>query len=148
MAAARGDVLKAQAMADELPAERWAAEVRLRVAQYRGNHSVIRKAAQELVSFGPDAAGRVLAADGLLRAGDAHGETILTGVAYDPNAPLRDRSAAFHLLLKELAGRDDWTAVDRHWRVWRDALTAASRADDRLSAWQVRVLHHGGGRDD
>jgi hypothetical protein len=146
--AARGDFLTAQALADELPDEPWAAEVRLRVALQRGKHSLIQKAAQELLSFGPDAAGRVLAAEGLLRAGDPQGETILTGVAYEPNAPLRDRGAAFHLLLKQLAARDDWPAADRHWRAWRDALTAAGRADGRLSAWQVRVLHHGGGRHD
>ena len=147
-AAARGDVFKAHAMAEELPDEAWAAEVRLRVAHHRGKYSPIKKAAEELMSFGPDAAGRVLAAQGLLRAGDPHGETILTGVASDPNAPLRDRSAAFDQLLKELASRDDWTGIDRHWRAWRDTLTAAARADGRLSAWQVRVLHHGGGRED
>jgi hypothetical protein len=144
----RGDIPEAQEVSDELPHEPWAAELRLEVAQRHGNHRLIKEAAEELMGFGPDPARRVLTAQGLLQAGDQQGLVILTGVAYDPNAPLRDRCAAFHGLLKEFAARDEWPAVDRHWRAWRDVLTGASRADDRLSAWQVRVLHHGGGRDD
>ena len=99
------------------------------------------------MSHAPDAAGRVMAARGFLRAGDAErGEDILTVVAYDPNSPPRDRGMAFHHLLRSLADRDQWDDVDRHWKAWRDAFTTLRRADPLLSSWQVRVLHHGGGR--
>ena len=145
--AGSGDVIKAQELAADLPAEAWAAETRLRVAQRRGKLSDIRATAQEFMSHAPDAAGRVMAARGFLRAGDTErGEDILTVVAYDPNSPPRDRVMAFHHLLRSLADRDQWDNVDRHWKAWRDAFTTLRRADPLLSSWQVRVLHHGGGR--
>jgi len=142
--AAGGNALRAEALAADLPQEPWAAELRLRAAGARGNHSLLREAAAAFLSFSPDASGRLLAglafatAEDLVRAGE-----VLAGVAHDVNAPPRVRTDAFAVLLRTLADRREWPQATREWSAWqRLSQRDLSAPDERVSAWQVRIAHH------
>jgi hypothetical protein len=144
MALAQRDAHAAEALADELPEETWAEEIRLRVAGIRGNYERMRKAATRYLTFGPDAAGQLLAGIAFAKAGDLdRAGVVLTRIAHDVNAAPAIRSDAFNTLLKTLADRDDWQAASREWRHWQEISLRSLRVpDERVSAWQVRVAHH------
>ncbi len=146
--AASGAVIRAEMQAARLPDTAWAAEVRLRLAHERGNLSGIREAATTFLRFAPDSAGRLLIADGYLRSGDLHdAETVLIGVAHDPNAPPRSRADAYSRLVKLLVDQQRWERADEEWCLWHRLSTDdLAQPDTRVSAWQVRLARHGGGR--
>jgi hypothetical protein len=102
------------------------------------------EAARGFLRFAPDATGRLLAARVLAQAEDLdHAGEIASGIANDPNCPPRPRSDAFHILMKTLADREDWSHAERTWVDWRDmSFKELSVPDGRVSAWQVRVLHN------
>jgi hypothetical protein len=135
---------KAVEMARELPAEPWAAEVRLRVAGAADDREAMAAAAAEFLSFAPDASGRLLSAQGLARAGELERAGEVTGaIAEDPNAPPRVRNDAFHVLMKTLADREMWQEANQTWERWLQLSFADLRpSDKRISAWQVRVAHN------
>lgn len=132
------------AMAHSLPAEAWAAEVRIRVAGVAEDDEALLEAAKEFLDFSPDGAGRILAARGLARGGDLERASEVCGsVARDPNTPAIVRSEGFHIFMKTLADRDAWITAERAWKEWRDfAFRELPTFDGRISAWQVRVLHN------
>lgn len=142
--AASGDVMRAEELASALPREPWAAELRLRVAGVRGNHQLLERTGQEFLDFRPDASGRLLAAMGLARAGRLdRASDVLGGVAHDLNAPPMVRTDAFAALLRTLADRDAWEQASREWQSWQQlSHSQLDRPDDRVSAWQVRIVHH------
>lgn len=140
---------KAEKLASKMPDEAWAAEVRLRVAAIGGDKETTREAARGFLRFAPDAVGRLLAARTLAQAEEFdHAGEIAAGIAHDPNCPPRPRSDAFHILMKTLADRDDWSHAERTWEDWRDmSFKELSVPDGRVSAWQVRVFHNRRRRD-
>jgi hypothetical protein len=131
-------------MARSLPSEPWAAEVRLRVAGIAADNQAMSVAAREFLSFSPDGAGRLLAAQGLAQAGDLERAGEVSGsVARDPNTPAHIRSDGFHIFMKTLADRDAWSMAERTWEEWRDfTFRELETLDGRVSAWQVRVIHN------
>lgn len=136
----------AEALLDDLPETNWAAELRLRAAGMRGAHPVIAAAAERLLARGPDPAGRLLAATGLARSGQsARAATELLVVAQSASAPPALRSDAYATLMRLCADEDDWSRANtlfREWAAW--AVSDGSIRDGRISAWQVRIAHHGG----
>jgi hypothetical protein len=141
---APSDPKPALQLAADLPKKSWAAEVRLRVAGTAGDKEGMAASAKEFLAFSPDGAGRLLAAQGLAQAGEIEraGETA-GGVARDPNSPARVRSDGFHITMKTLADRNEWTVAERTWEEWRDfALNELRASEGRVSAWQVRVIHN------
>jgi tetratricopeptide (TPR) repeat protein len=131
-------------LATDLPRRSWAAEVRLRVAGLAGDAEKTAAAAKEFLSFSPDGAGRLLAAQGLAQAKEIEraGE-IAASVGRDPNSPARVRSDGFHVTMKTLADRDEWEVAEQTWEEWRDfALKELKASEGRVSAWQVRVIHN------
>ena len=76
---------RAEELAAELPPKAWAANLRLHVARERGNHTLVERAAIEVLEFGPDASGRLLAGLSLASAGRLErGREVLSGVAHVP----------------------------------------------------------------
>lgn len=138
------DPASAMGMARSLPSEPWGAEVRLRVAGLAADDDAMSAAAKEFLGFSPDGAGRLLAAQGLARSGDLERAGEVAGsVARDPNSPAPVRSDGFHILMKTLADRDDWSTAGRAWEEWRDfAFRELATLEGRVSAWQVRVIHN------
>jgi tetratricopeptide (TPR) repeat protein len=141
---ADSDPQAALEMAHSLPSEPWGAEVRLRVAGIAADDQATATAAKEFLSFSPDGAGRLLAAQGLARGADLERAGEVSGsVARDPNVPAPVRSDAFHVFMKTLADRDSWSTAERTWKEWRDfAFRELATLDGRVSAWQVRVIHN------
>lgn len=142
--AAKGNVPAAAELAAQLPDDLAGAEARLRIAGLRGQHTAMRDAAARFLSFAPDASGRLLAATALAQSGDLGRASEVCGlIAHDPNVAPRVRADAFALLLQTLADRDCWPDADREWQAFqifsRDCL---EHAGGRVSAWQVRILHH------
>jgi hypothetical protein len=134
---------QAQVLAAALPNEAWAAELRLEVARAGDDKDEIERAASAFLDFRPDAKGRLMAGTALARADQlARAGEVLAGVAHDLNAPPRIRSDAFAVLIRTLADRDAWPQATREWKAWQ-ALSSSQleRPDDRISAWQVRVLN-------
>jgi hypothetical protein len=144
LALSDSDPQAALAMARALPAEAWAAEVRVRVAGAAEDDGAMLDAAKEFLEFSPDGAGRILAARGLARGGDLERASEVCGsVARDPNTPAVVRSDGFHVLMKTLADRDAWAAAEHAWEEWRDfGFRELPTFDGRISAWQVRVIHN------
>lgn len=142
--ATSGDTYGAQTIADSLPAEAWAAELRLRVAGVRGNYEALKSAALEFLDFHPDAAGRLLIGTALVQAGAFERATeVLAGIAHDENAPPLVRADAFNELLRTLASQDAWPRAIREWGAWQElSHNVLDEADGRVSAWQVRVARH------
>jgi hypothetical protein len=138
------DPVGALEMARSLPSESWAAEVRLRVAGLAEDNDAMSAAAKEFLGFSPDGTGRLLAAQGLARAGDFERAGEVAGsVARDPNTPARVRSDGFHIFMKTLADREDWSTAERTWEEWRDfAFRELETLEGRVNAWQVRVIHN------
>lgn len=143
--ASTGDFVEAERGADGLPDDASSAEVRLRIAGMRGQHSKMREAAERFLEFAPDAFGRLLAATALATAGELRRAGELTAqIAHDPNSPPRMRADAFATLLQTLADRNQWSDADREWQVFQNFSNRELRDDSRVSAWQVRILHHRG----
>jgi hypothetical protein len=144
LALSDSDPQAALAMARSLPAEVWAAEVRVRVAGVAEDDEAMLAAAKEFLGFSPDGAGRILAARGLARGGDLERAGEVCGsVARDPNTPAIVRSDGFHIFMKTLADRDAWTMAEGVWEEWRDfGFRELPNFDGRISAWQVRVIHN------
>jgi hypothetical protein len=136
----------AEQILDGLPKTPWSAELRLRAAGLRGAHATITAAAEELLKIGPDPAGRLLAGQALARAGAVdRGQTELVAVAQSASAPPVIRSEAYAAALRLCADEDDWghaTTLFRQWSTW--AASNGALSDGRISAWQVRIYHHGG----
>jgi hypothetical protein len=141
---AQKDIEAAKALAHELPATAWAAEVRLRVAGIAREPEQTSEAAKEFLSFSPDGSGRLLAARGLGQAEEfERAAEVAAGVARDPNVPAEVRSDAFHVTMKTLADCDRWGTAEQTWEEWRDfCFDEMPRFDGRVSAWQVRVAHN------
>lgn len=142
--ATHGRVAAAWALAEQLPDEMWAAELRLRVAGERGNFQLLKETAQHLLAFGPDASGRLLAGLAFAKAGELEraGE-VLASVAHDVNAPPIVRTDAFAGDMRTLADRGEWSQATRTWSEWQQfGRRMLDRPDDRISAWQVRIAHH------
>jgi hypothetical protein len=145
--AAIGRLLEAEEVADVLPDTIWAAEIRLRVAGVRGGTSVVKRAADKFLEFGPDASGRLLAAKAFGRAGELErsGQLFAT-IANESNVSPVLRSEGYAGLLQTLADRDEWERAAREWEAWQQfGHRKLSRPDDRISAWQVRIAHHSTG---
>ena len=142
--ASKGDFLQAERLVARLPDNVASAEVRLRIAGMRGQHSGMREAAERFLDFGPDATGRLIAAAALAAAGELRRAGEITAqIAHDPNAPPRVRADAFVTLLQTLADRDKWNGADREWQAFQEFCNnELGGRDGRVSAWQVRVLHH------
>jgi hypothetical protein len=144
LALARTDVEQAWRLAEELPEEVWAAEIRLRVAGVSGNKDRMQLAAEAFLKFSPDASGRLLSAQALGHAGNHdRARAVSAEVAADLNAPPRVRADGFALLMTALAELDEWTEATRRWEQWQQlSFTELERPDPRVSSWQVRVAHH------
>jgi hypothetical protein len=142
--AARGRLVRAEALAEALPETIWAAEIRLRLAGERGAASILRETAERFMEFGPDASGRLLAAIALRRAGEpTQAAGLFATMANDSNVSPVLRTEAYAGLLHTLADRDEWERASREWEAWRQfGETELPRPDGRISAWQVRIAHH------
>lgn len=142
--AATGRVTEAQELADRLPDTMWAAELQLRVAGFRGAHSVMRTAAEKFLGFGPDASGRLLAAVALAKAGELEqAGQLLATIAHETNASPLVRSNAFAMLLQTLSDRDMWEQATIEWTAWQTfGHRHLPHTDSRISVWQVRVAKH------
>jgi hypothetical protein len=136
----------AERILDDLPKTPWSAELRLRAAGLRGARSVIKAAAEELLKVGPDPAGRLLAGQALANAREVdRGQTELVAVAQSASAPPVIRSEAYAAALRLCADENDWTRATRLFREWSTwAASNGALSDGRISAWQVRIYHHGG----
>jgi hypothetical protein len=142
--ATSGNFPEAERLAANLPDDAPSAEVRLRIAAMRGQHTGMREAAERFLEFAPDASGRLLAATALAHAGELRRAGEITAlIAHDPNSPPRIRADAFATLLQTLADRNRWEDANREWQAFRDFSNQELRGgDERVSAWQVRVFHH------
>ena len=142
--ASTGHYIDAERGAAELPDDAASAEVRLRIAGMRGQHTSMKEAANRFLDFAPDAFGRLLAATALATAGELRRAGELTAqIAHDPNSPPRMRADAFATLLQTLADRDLWQDADREWQAFQEfSNQQLDGTDGRVSAWQVRILHH------
>ena len=142
--ASTGNFVDAERLAAQLPDDAPSAEARLRIAGMRGQHSGMKEAAERFLDFAPDATGRLIAAVALAAAGEVRRAGEITAqIAHDPNAPPRIRADAFATRLQTLADRDRWQDADREWHAFQEfSYNELARIDGRVSAWQVRILHH------
>jgi hypothetical protein len=142
--ASTGNFVDAERLAAQLPDDAPSAEARLRIAGMRGQHSGMKEAAERFLDFAPDATGRLIAAVALAAAGEVRRAGEITAqIAHDPNAPPRIRADAFATRLQSLAARDRWQDADREWQAFQEfSYNELARIDGRVSAWQVRILHH------
>ena len=141
--ASTGHISEARKLADRLPETMWAAELQLRVAGPKAASSILQAAAEKFLRYGPDAPGRLLAADALGRAGfpDRSGELLVT-IAHETNAAPLVRSNAFAMLLKTLAERDLWKIARSEFAAWKQLGRRLPRPDERISEWEVRIANH------
>jgi hypothetical protein len=135
-----GHVVEAEAIAEQLPATMWGAELRLRASIYRGAKSGMRAAADRFLSFGPDAPGRLLVAATFAQTGDTErAGQMLAVIAHEENAPPLIRSTAFAMLMQTLAERDMWEQAQMEFNAWKQLAPRLPRLDDRISAWEVPI---------
>jgi hypothetical protein len=136
--AARGRVIDAQEMLDGYGDESWVAELRLRVALKRGNHVLIRQAAERLLQKGPDAGLRLLCGRSFKRVGDLGlAKTVLAGVAFDDGAARPVRGEAFSELMHIAADEDEWEVAKETLARWQ----RLEPPDERVNLWQPRVAN-------
>lgn len=144
--ARQGQHREAEQILDGLPKTPWSADLRLRAAGLRGARSVIKAAAEDMLRIGSDPAGRLLAGRALAGAGEVdRGQTELVAVAQSASAPPVIRSEAYAAALRLCADENNWshaTTLFQEWSTW--AAFNGALSDGRVSAWQVRIYHHGG----
>lgn len=133
--------------ADPRPAAQHVVVGRLAPARcMRGALSLIRTAAENLLKLGPGPAGRLLAGRALARVGVRdRAQTEVISVAQSASAPPALRSEAYAAVVRFCADDNDWeraSTLFREWSTW--AAIEGALNDKRISAWQVRIYHHGG----
>jgi hypothetical protein len=126
----KGDWEQAYSLFDDYEDRRWTLPARLRIAMRWGRHSVLRKAADNLMAEGPGQGLKLECARAYGKVGDyTRAREVLADVAGDTSAPAAVRAHAYFLLVATVGPRmDDWKAADRYHKKWVQIRPGDTRA--------------------